>query len=126
MELFIVHVTAKPGHEDDVARFYAEGDELMKGTPGFRGRKIYQAETGRMVEAVNRFYTTEELARDPEPPHGPAGTDFIVIEYWDSVDERMAHSKERKQDKKGLVVHLEPEHSHEFFREISNTVDVGG
>ena len=124
MELFIVHVSAKHGHEEDVARFYAEGDELMKDAKGFRGRKIYQAETGKMVEAVKRFYTPEELARDPEPPHGPQGTDFIVIEYWDSVDERMAHSKDRKQDKSGLVVHLEPDHSHEFFKEISNTVKV--
>ena len=122
MELFIVHISAKPGHAEDVARFYAEGDELMKAAKGFRGRKIYQAETGKMVEAVHRFYTPDELARDPEPAHGPQGTDFIVIEYWDSVDERMEYSKARTQDKSGLVVHLEPDHSHEFFREISNTV----
>jgi hypothetical protein len=124
MELFIVHVSAKHGHADDVAKYYADGEAEMKKAKGYRGRIVYQAETGKMVEAVHRFYTPEELANDPEPPHGPLGTDFIVIEYWDSVDERMKFAKERKQDKMGLVVHLEPDHSHEFFTEISNTVSV--
>ncbi|MGI9291201.1 MAG: hypothetical protein ACR2QG_07985 [Gammaproteobacteria bacterium] len=124
MELFIVHISAKHGSADSVAQYYADGEAEMKKAPGYRGRKIYQAETGKMVEAVHRFYTPDELARDPEPPHGPQGTDFIIIEYWDSVDERMAFAKQRKQDKKGLVIHLEPDHSHEFFREISNTVEL--
>lgn len=124
MELFIVHISAKHGHADEVAQYYAEGDEIMQSAKGFRGRIVYQAEAGKMVEAVHRFYTPEELSKDPEPPHGPLGTDFIVIEHWDSVDDRMRYAKERKQSKAGLVVHLEPDHSHEFFREISNTVKV--
>ena len=124
MEIFIVHVSAKHGTEDAVAKYYADGEEILKTAKGYRGRKVFQAETGKMVEAVHRFYTAEELANDPEPPHGPQGTDFIVIEYWDSVDERMAFSKAGKLDKKGLVVNLEPDHSHEFFKEISDTVAV--
>ena len=123
MERFIVHITAKHGHEDEVAKFYADAEAEMKTAKGYRGRVIYQAETGKMVEAVHRFYTPEELAADPEPEHGPSGTDFVMIEYWDSVDERMAFTKNRKVDKSGLVVHLEPEHSHEFFKEIINTVE---
>lgn len=122
MEIFIVHVSAQHGHEDAVARYYADGEEILKTAKGYRGRIIFQAETGKMVEAVHRFYSAEELAKDPEPPHGPQGTDFIVIEHWDSVDERMAFSKEGKLNKAGLVVHLEPDHSHEFFKEISNTI----
>ena len=124
METFIVHITAQHGHADAVAEYYAAGEAEMKQAPGYRGRIIFQAETGKMVEAVNRFYTPAELSRDPEPPHESPGTDFIVIEYWDSVDERMQFAKSRKQDKKGLVVHLEPDHSHEFFTEIANTVSL--
>jgi hypothetical protein len=125
MELFIVHITAKHGHEDAVAKYYENTETLLKGAKGYRGRKIFRAETGKMIEAVHRFYTPEELANDPEPPHGPQGTDFIVIECWDSVDERMDFSKNGSANKaRDLVVHLEPDHSHEFFKEISNTVDA--
>ncbi len=123
MELFIVHISAKHGHEDAVAKYYLEGEADMKNAKGYRGRKIFQAETGKMVEAVHRFYTPEELAKDPEPPHGPQGTDFVVIEYWDSVDDRMTFAKQRT-GKSDFVTHLEPDHSHEFFREISDTVDL--
>ena len=123
MELFIVNISAKHGHEDDVAQYYADTEEFLKTAKGYRGRKIYQAEVGKMVDAVHRFYTPEELAAHPEPPHGPQGTDFIVIEYWDSVDDRMEFSKNSMADKtRGLVVHLEPDHSHEFFKKISDTV----
>ena len=70
-----------------------------------------------------RGWSPEELAKDPEPPHGPQGTDFIVIEYWDSVDDRMTFAKQRT-GKSDFVTHLEPDHSHEFFRQISDTVDL--
>ena len=50
----------------------------------------------------------------------PQGTEFIVIEFWENVDDRMDFSKNQMADKtKGLVQHLEPSHSHEFFRDIS-------
>lgn len=124
MELFIVHIVAKYGHEDAVAKYYIDGEAEMQTAKGYRGRKIFQAKTGKMVEAVHRFYTAEELAKDPEPPHGPQGTDFIVIEYWDSVDDRMTFAKNRKGNKAEFVTHLEPDHSHEFFREISDTVEL--
>lgn len=124
MELFIVHISAKHGHEDAVARHYIDGEADMKNAKGYRGRKVFQAETGKMVEAVHRFYTSEELAADPEPPHGPQGTDFVVIEYWDSVDDRMTYSKNRSGSKADFVTHLEPDHSHEFFKQISDTVDL--
>ena len=119
MEKFIVCVTAKPGHEDAVAKFYQEGEELLKDAKGFHGRTVYQAENGKMVEAVHRYYTPEELAAHPEPPHGPQGVDFIVIELWESVDDRMDFSKHKMAGRnKDLVPHLLPEHSHEFFKEI--------
>jgi hypothetical protein len=120
MEQFIVCVTAKYGHEEEVAKYYQETDAFLKTAKGFHGRKVYQAENGKMVEAVHRYYTPEELAAHPEPPHGPQGVDFIVIESWENVDARMDFSKNQMADKtKGLVQHLEPSHSHEFFKDIS-------
>lgn len=120
MEHFIVYVTAKPGHEEDVAKFYRDGEQFLKGAKGYGGRKIYQAENGKMLEAVHRFYTAEELAGHPEPPHGAQGVEFIVIEFWENVDDRMDFSKNKMSDKnKDLIPHLLPDHSHEFFKEIS-------
>ncbi len=120
MEHFIVYVTAKPGHEEDVAKFYRDGEQFLKGAKGYGGRKIYQAENGKMLEAVHRFYTDEELAGHPEPPHGAQGVEFIVIEFWENVDDQMDFSKNKMSDKnKDLIPHLLPDHSHEFFKEIS-------
>jgi heme-degrading monooxygenase HmoA len=120
METFIVSITAKPGHEDSVATFYLETEEMLKAAPGYQGRKIYQAKVGEHVAAVRRHYTAEELAKHPEPPHGHPGTDFIIIEFWDSADARMDFSKNVMGGKnKELFPHLEPSHSHEFFEEIT-------
>lgn len=120
MESFIVCVTAKPGHEDAVAKFYRDGEAMLKGAKGYGGRKIYQAENGKMIEAVRRYYTPEELAAHPEPPHGSQGVDFIVIEHWETVDDRMDFSKNQMADRnKDLIQHLMPDHSHEFFKEVT-------
>lgn len=122
MEIFIVSVTAKHGHEDAVADFYRNNDELLKTAPGYQGRKIYQAKTGEHIAAVRRHYTAEELAKHPEPPHHHPGTQFIIVEFWDSADDRMSFSKYKmsKQNQAALFPHLEPAHSHEFFREIAS------
>ena len=120
MEQFIVYVTAKHGHEEDVANFYRDNESFLKTAKGYHGRKIYQAETGKMVEAVHRFYTPEELAAHPEPPHGPQGTEFIIVEFWENVDDRMDFSKNHMADRtRELVQHLDPAHSHEFYKDIS-------
>ena len=120
MHTYIVNVTAKPGHDEQVARFYRDMEALYKDAAGFRGRKIYQAKTGTMAEAVHRIYTAEELAQHAEPPHEDPGTQFIIIEEWDSIDDRMHFSKNlaggRNRD---LIPHLLPEHSHEFYDDIS-------
>ena len=120
METYIVTVTAKPGHENDVARFYQEMEPLMQEAKGFRGRKIFQARTGAMAEGVKKIYTAEELAKHAEPPHGDVGTQFVMIEMWDTVEDRLLFSKNvaggRNRD---LIPHLLPEHSHEFYQEIS-------
>jgi len=120
MEQFIVYVTAKPGHEEAVAQYYRDGEPMLQGAKGYHGRKIYQAEVGKMLEAVRRYYTPEELAKHPEPPHGSQGVEFIVIEFWETVDDRMDFSKNQMAERnKELIEHLMPEHSHEFFKEVT-------
>lgn len=120
MHTYIVNVTAKPGHEEQVAQFYRDMEPLYADAQGFRGRKIFQAKTGTMAEAVYRHYTKEELSRHAEPPHEDTGTPFIVIEQWDSVDERILFSKSLASGRnRDLIPHLLPQHSHEFYEDIS-------
>jgi heme-degrading monooxygenase HmoA len=120
MHTYIVNVTAKPGHNDQVARFYRDMEPLYEGTKGFHGRKIFQAKTGTMAEAVYRIYTAEELAQHAEPPHEDPGTQFIIIEQWESIDDRMHFSKNLAGGRsKNLIPHLGPQHSHEFYEDIS-------
>lgn len=117
---YIVSIFVKSGHEGDVARFYQELEPELKEAPGYHGRKIYQAKTGTMAEAVHRIYTPEELAAHAEPPHEDPGVQFIIIEFWDSVDERMNFSRNVQGSRqKALIPHLMPQHSHEFFEDIS-------
>jgi hypothetical protein len=120
MENFIVSITAKVGHEDSVAEFYRDIESLLKTAKGYRGRKIYQAKQGAHVDAVRKSYTEEELKAHAEPPHGPQGVDFIIIEMWDNIDDRMDFSKNILGSRtRELFPHLEPAHSHEFFKDIS-------
>ena len=120
MHTYIVNVIAKPGHDEQVAEFYREMEPLYKDAQGFRGRKIYKAKTGAMAEAVYRHYSAEELSSHAEPPHEDPGTMFVLIEEWDSVDERILFSKGlAKGRNRDLIPHLLPQHSHEFFEDIS-------
>ncbi len=120
METFIITIMAKPGHEEEVTRFYQDLKEASKGAKGLRERKMFRARTGVMAEAVKKIYTPEELAAHPEPPHADAGTQFVIVEVWDSIDDRMLNSKNTETEKrvKNLVPHLLPLHSHEFYQEI--------
>lgn len=117
---YIVTVIARPGHEAQVAEFYQAQEDALNAADGFIGRKIFKAQTGKMVEAVRKMYTPEELAKHPEPPHDDPGTQFILIEQWESVDQRMQHSKKAEAARaKDLIPHLLPQHSHEFYEDIS-------
>ena len=119
MENYIVQVTAKSGHEQAVTQFYADLGSLLKEAKGFRGRKMYRGQTGTMAAAVRSRLSEEELAKHPEPPHEHPGTQFVIVEQWDSVDDRMQFSMNVQAARtKELIPHLLPEHSHEFFEEI--------
>ena len=119
METYIVTVIAKPGHEDDVAKFYRDVAELDDQAEGFHGRQIFQAKNGTKVESVLRHYTEEELQAHAEAAP-PDGTQFIIIELWESVDQRIQFSKNVSGGRNPLLFpHLLPDHSHEFYKDIT-------
>ncbi|CAG0938479.1 hypothetical protein GPROT2_00232 [Gammaproteobacteria bacterium] len=118
MVTYIVTVWAKPGHEQEVTRFYQELEPSMRAAAGYHGRQILRARTGTMAAAVRKRITPEEAARMPERP--PPGTQFILIEKWDSVDARMDFSRGVAASRsKELFPHILPEHSHEFYEDVT-------
>jgi heme-degrading monooxygenase HmoA len=119
MEIYVATVLAKKGHEDDVARFYQDQEDELRSAKGFRGRQILRARTGAMRAAVSKVIPAEEMAKHPaeEPP----GTHFIIIEQWDSSDDKTAYSRAADAGRaKDLIPHLLPEHTHEYYEDISS------
>lgn len=118
MVIYIVTVRAKTGHEAEVGRFYQDLEPQLRAARGYQGRQILRARAGTMAAAVRQSLSAEELARMPEKP--PAGTQFILIERWDSIEDRMAFSRTVAASRgKDLFPHLLPEHSHEFYEDIT-------
>jgi len=121
MDTYIATVWAKPGSEAEVARFYTELTAQYDGAEGFIGRQILQARPGTMVAAVKRIRTQEELASHPEDAEAK-GTQFIIIEQWEKVDDRINFSRGLDKSRAAkLFPHLLPEHTHEFYSDISPT-----
>lgn len=120
MQNYIVTLFVKTGHQDDVVRHYQELESQMREAPGYHGRQIFVAKTGTMAEAVRKLYSAEELAKHAEPPHEDPGVQVIMIEQWDSVDERMTFSKSVIAGRqKEIIPYLLPNHSHEFYEDCS-------
>jgi quinol monooxygenase YgiN len=119
MVTYIASLFAKPGHELEVTRFYQDLEPLMRAAPGFRGRKIFRARPGTMEAEVRRVTPPEDLkGRGHEG--GPEGVHFIMVEQWDSVAERVAFSRGASRARnKELVPHLLPQHSHEFYEDVT-------
>jgi len=119
METYIATVTAKPGSEAAVAEFYTELGSQYDGATGFLGRQILQARPGTMVEAVKRIRSPEELASHPAEAEHP-GTQFIIVEHWKHVDDRIRFSQGLDKSRSAkLFPHLLPEHTHEFYSDIT-------
>ncbi|MGI9290542.1 MAG: hypothetical protein ACR2QG_04590 [Gammaproteobacteria bacterium] len=118
MENFIVTLSALPGKEQEVAEFYTGLAAEYEGVKGFRGRSIFRARPGTMVEHLRKVMTPEQMAKHPEP--APDGSvHFIIIEHWDSIDDRMAFSaKQDKSRNAALFPNLKPEHTHEYYDQI--------
>jgi quinol monooxygenase YgiN len=119
MEIYITTIFAKHDHEDQVRQFYADQEESLNATEGFHGRQIYKARPGTMVEAVRKVLTEEEMARHAEA-EGPQGVHFVIIEQWDSIDQKTTYSRSvdagRATD---LIPHLLPEHTHEYYEDVT-------
>jgi len=122
MKPYIVTIKIKSGHEGDVVRFYQDLEPLLREAPGYHGRKIFLAETGAMAAAVRKLYSAEELAKHAEPPHDDPGVQLIMIEQLDSIEERILFSKNVVAGRqKEIIPHLLPNHSHEFYTDLSVT-----
>ena len=118
MEIYVATVLVKKGHEEDVTKFYVDQEDELKAAQGFQGRQILRARTGAMRAAVSKVIPAEEMAKHPaeEPP----GTQFIIIEKWDSSDDKTAYSRSQDAGRaKDLIPHLLPEHSHEYYEDVT-------
>jgi len=51
------------------------------------------------------------------PGKATEGTHFIIIEHWDSIDDRIAFSLGAGRSK-DLIQHLQAQHTHEFYEAV--------
>jgi quinol monooxygenase YgiN len=118
MITYIATIWAKPGHENDVTRFYQDLEPLMRAAKGYRGRRILRSRNGTMAAAMKQVVSAEEMARHAE--HEPKGTHFVMVEEWDSVADRVAFSRGASAGRaKDLFPHILPEHTHEAYEDVS-------
>jgi len=119
MVTYIATILAKTGHEEQVTKYYQDMEPLLRAAPGYHGRQILRAMAGTMAAEVRRQMTPEELAAHPDAGHA-SGTQFIMIEKWDSVAERVTFSRSQSKDRaRELFPHIMPAHSHEFYEDVS-------
>ena len=120
MEHFIVIMSAKPGEEAKVARYYQQLSSEIEAAEGFLGRTIMQSVPGAMAKDVTQRITAEERAKHPPHDHA-AAVQFIVHEQWESKAARWAFSSNLKVDRRTeLFPYILPEHSHEYYLDITN------
>ena len=75
-----------------------------------------------MATAIRKLYSPEELAKHAEPPHDDPGVQLVMIEQWDSIEERILFSKNVVAGRqKEIFPYLLPNHSHEFYEDRSVT-----
>ena len=99
--------------------FYKSLQPELEKAKGFRGREIYRGRMGTMKEALSKVMTPEQMAAHPEP-EDDGSVHFIVIEHWDSVEDRMAYSASTdKSRNKELFPNLKPEHTHEYYSDVT-------
>jgi len=119
MVTYVATLFAKHGSEHEVTEFYQQLEPQLRQAPGFRKRTMLRAQPGRLFEVVKPMLSEEDLANNREPPH-PEGVQFVMIEEWDSEEDRVRFS--RGQDKAraaGLYPHLHGHHTHEFYEDVT-------
>ena len=120
MEIYVATVFARMGHEEEVTRFYLDQEEQLNAADGFRGRQILRARPGAMLAAVSKVLSAEEMARHAEA-EGPPGVHFVIIETWDSIDQKVAYSRSIDSGRnRELIPHLLPEHTHEYYEDVTS------
>lgn len=122
METVVVRIVARSGMEDKVEQFYLGQQEEYEAAEGFVSRTILKARTGTMLESIRSRMSEEQMAKHPAPePEGEQGTEFILIERWESIDSRlnftMSRSKERDKE---LFPYLLPQHAAEYYDEVTS------
>ena len=119
MENFVITFTALPGKEQEVADFYTSLQAEYDAAKGFRGRQILQSRPGTMADHLRTVMSEEEMAKHPEP-EADGSVHFIIIEKWDSIEDRMAFSLSQDRGRNAkLFPNLKPEHSHEYYTDIT-------
>jgi heme-degrading monooxygenase HmoA len=119
MENFVITLTAQPGKEDVITQFYVELQPEYAQAKGFRGRQILRARPGTMAEHLRKVMTPEQMAQHPEP-EDDGSVHFIIIEQWDSIDDRMAFSATQDRSRNAaLFPNLKPAHTHEYYDDIT-------
>ena len=121
METVVVRIAARAGMEDKVEQFYLGQEAEYDGVDGFISRTILRARTGAMMETILSRLTPEQIAKHPVPePEGEPGTEFILIEQWESMDARTAFTMSRiKERDKDLFPYLLPQHASEYYDEVT-------
>ena len=119
MENFVVTFSALPGKEDFISDFYPALQPEYDAAKGFRGRQILRARPGTMADALRKVMTPEQMAQHPEP-EDDGSIHFIIIEKWDSIEDRMAFSATQDKSRNAqLFPNLKPAHSHEYYTDIT-------
>jgi hypothetical protein len=121
METVVVRIAAKAGREDKVEQFYLGQQAEYEAAEGFISRTILKARTGTMLESIMSRMTPEQIAKHPAPePEGEQGTEFLLIERWESIDSRMSFTMSRSKERdKELFPYLLPQHASEYYDEVT-------
>jgi len=139
MVTYVVSVFTKPGHELAVTKYYQDLEAMLREAPGFLGRQILRARPGTMEAELRRVTPPGQLkshaheghaheghghaghAHDGPAHDGPAGVHMLIVEQWASVAQRVAFSRgAAKARDTDLFPHLLPEHSHEFYEDVTS------
>lgn len=117
---YILNVVAAPGRADNVANFFRDLEPSLRDAQGFKSRQIYQCRVGAMAQSINKHFLGKDAESIEVPLEDDKGTQFVVIEKWESIQDRMAFSKNLNAGRNNdLKANLLPQHSHEFFENIS-------
>jgi heme-degrading monooxygenase HmoA len=116
--IYVASIWAKPGEEEAVSDQYRKMAELLKTVDGYKGGHMLRARNGAFIDAVRKV--RDLPANNPEEEHGPEGTNFVIVEIWESDEARAKLSSVPGYAPihQATVPHLLPQHTHEFYEEF--------